>query len=219
MAFFFSSYFKMTCSTWRMQPTEGCQVTMKDYSFSYISHTLPYENTKNGTISNLLHYYIKSTCKSTVNLQLQDALFVGGPSEQPNLPHGEVQPYIQQKLYIPTKGTFKADVLIIILMMGIIIGISATITFTFSIIISGIQIVALFCMAFELFIASIQESPAVSLSSKGFSMSSLFKVHAPYLNSIPNKSCLTRTALNKKECRVIVQLVEKKCQRDRSRIE
>lgn len=64
-------------------------------------------------------------------------------------------------------------------------------------------------MAFELLIASIQESPAVSLSSKGFSMSSLFKVHAPYLNNIPNKSCLTRTALNKKECRVIVQLEKK----------
>lgn len=63
-----------------------------------------------------------------------------------------------------------------------------------------------------------EESAAVPLSSKDYSKSSLFKVPAPYLNNIPNNSCLTKTALNKKEYRVIVQL-EEKCQRDRERIE
>lgn len=60
-----------------------------------------------------------------------------------------------------------------------------------------------------------EESAAVLLSSKGYTMSSLFKVHALHLNNIPNNSCLTRTALNKKKYRVIVQLEEKMSERQR----
>lgn len=53
------------------------------------------------------------------------------------------------------------------------------------------------------------DSASAPLCRRGYGISSLFKACAPHLNNIPNNSCLTRTALNKKEYRVIVQLEEK----------
>lgn len=95
--------------------------------------------------------------------------------------------------------------------MTMIIRIAATITFTLSIIISGAQIEVVFYMAIKSAPCTIHGSrkESVAQSSKGYGMSSLLKVPAPHLNNIPNNSCLTRTTLNKKEYRVIVQLEEK----------